>query len=542
MQLRGLEAQGLGEDPARRRAAIVTASDRALEGRIVEMAQALREAPAEAIARFASLPLAEVVASPFGLRAVAMAAGEGALSRHRELRYEPAGSADPEVADPDHNEWVRGALRTGKYQGFYAESPFATYDPSHHAKWASHELMHRAVGFAFRADMPRFERYVAARLNELIPVVLFHALDEVMRLEGDGFDVRRAGSRKRARIEECAFWNGRGLASHATRTAGWLRTAVIHFERELAAIDEELARGRRVKVSHDYAGAFTLDASSDATAYVVGHAERLEAPEVARALGAVDARWRAETAAELRDRVEQTFDRLLFASLEWNEPLANEHLEARRAWDLAHRRAIALTFGERTQVASIDGALEGDDGRLALAQLEAGLRQGSAASLASDEADLARFARSRAIWDRAPLAERWASFLGEGPRGALAQLEAAIVGAVRDDAIEHLGSAEGAQLVWSDAVRVLSLEVDALSAHAAYAESGVVIAPEPTPQHLLIVGIGHSVSVVAAPEALARIAGRPQDDLRDAIAAAVAPDDPAPWIDALLAAGVIGRR
>ena len=51
----------------------------------------------------------------------------------------------------------------------------------HRRKWRPHELLHGAVGFFWREDASRFETYVGARLNELLPVVHWYGLDEIFR-------------------------------------------------------------------------------------------------------------------------------------------------------------------------------------------------------------------------------------------------------------------------------------------------------------------------------------------------------------------------
>lgn len=530
-ELAGLESAGLGEDPATRRGRLVALSDDALVERLVAMASVLRDADAEGLAREASLPLAEVVASPFGMRAVALAVREGAKSRHRELRAEPAGTADPTVADPDHGVWDRGVLRTGKYQGFYAESPFATYDPSHTAKWGPHELTHRAAGFGFDPSMSRFELYLCARLNELVPVVLWYGPDQVMRLDEARFDREDAGVRKEATLDRARFWNGDDLEAHAKATVRWLRAGIEHFERELAAIDEERQTGRRVRVRHHHPGAQTLDASSDATAYVVGHEARLR--RAADALSAVDERWRAPSVDLYRERVEDLFDRLLFGAVAIDPSQVAERRGKRQAWDSAHREAIA----PRSPEVPLDGSAEGLD----LAQLRDGLGQVAPASFGVDEGTLEAFAKSDAMWRRAPLAVRWRDFLDAGPRRALATLEAAILTVGRDDAIEHLCEplGEGGHLVWSESAERLSLAHDALGAHAHFAETGEPVLPFEETQHLIVVGQGESIAVVPVSPALAAIVGT---GTREELAAAVAPDPADDWLRELIAAGVLGWR
>ncbi|MEM9068955.1 MAG: hypothetical protein AAGE52_10630, partial [Myxococcota bacterium] len=144
--------------PAARRDAYRELSEESLADRLCTWMLDLRRIDAEVLAAYAQLPVGEVIASPFALRAVALGVERGVTSVHRELRALLPWSFG--VHDPDHGVWDRGALHVGKYQSFQAEAPFATFDPLHDAKWAPHEFLHRALGFFFRPTMSRFELYL----------------------------------------------------------------------------------------------------------------------------------------------------------------------------------------------------------------------------------------------------------------------------------------------------------------------------------------------------------------------------------------------
>src|SRR5690606_37985199 len=122
------------------------------------------------------------------------------------------------------------------------------------------------------------------------------------------------------------------LRARARESVPILREGLAHFERELAAIDEELATGRRVRVPHPW-----LDASSDATAYVVGHYDRLRAIEPV--LEAVPDAIACRDVRAYRDRVERLFDRLLFSPIELDLERAAARASGRRVWDVLHRAA-----------------------------------------------------------------------------------------------------------------------------------------------------------------------------------------------------------
>lgn len=552
--MQGLPDEGLGATPATRRRALHALSDEALATRLVELARGLRPLDATALATAAGLPLGEVIASPFALRMCAMGVAVGATSRPRELRALLDWTSVFAVQDPEHDVWEQGVLRTGKYQGFSAESPVAIHDPAHVSKWGPHELLHRAAGFFFRPGMTRFELYLGARLNELAPVTTFYGAEQAMRLDEGPFDRAAAGRRPRARVED-ARWREEdeaALAARARAAAPIFREGLAHFERELAAIDEELATGRPVRAQHPF-----LDTSSDATAYVVGHFERLRQPAVERVL---DGRG-VERIEDYREAIEALFDRLLFAALS----AAPDHTLARRrvAFDLLLR---AAHLGEGVE-ADLEPLLGLDDPGVLRARLPHAVGQEGAALVLADGSpegravaqlaeglahalprtsalvpDLAaRLAADPALLERGPLALRAREFLEAHGSDAgvveLARLETAIVGAERDDAIEWLATPEAELPDWLGdgevfahrAVHRLETTHDVLRAHA---EGG---APLPGPSTLLVVGFEDAVSVVPVPDEVA--------DAVDAVRAAAGPAALEPsWLRELVAAGVLGWR
>lgn len=543
-----LELPGLpftGPDPAARRRAVREASDDDLVEACVSLARSLREPDLAPLARAAGLPLAEVVASPFAVRAVALGVQVGATSRHRELRASVDWTEHlaPEVADPEHDVWDRGVLATGKYQGFTADAPHAIYDPAHVSKWGPHEMMHRAAGFFWRPGLTRWELYLSARLNELAPVVLWYGPEQVMRLEEGAFDRKAAGASPAARLAH-ARWrveDDAALVARARRTVAQLRDGIAHFDRELSSIDAERARGVRVPAPHPF-----LDSSSDATAYVVGHHARLTSPDVAAALSIVPEETRASDIGVYRDRVEALFDRLLFSPLRVDYEEAAERRARRTVWDLLLRAghlgdgadedleddyadAAAVLRGapcdvdawrarvrdalgrERAAVVLADGSSEGR----ALDALADGVGQVVPCAWALlDQPDaLARFAASEAILDRAPLHHRACAWLEDAPPAVreMAAFEAAIAGAKRDDGVErlcadpdHLPDLLDGRVMKSGAFGLVHCEHDVLTAHAAFAE-GELTSPARAPVTLLVGAFFDEVSVVPLPDAVARV-------------------------------------
>ncbi|MFK7991022.1 MAG: hypothetical protein AB8I08_33690 [Sandaracinaceae bacterium] len=572
--LEGLEAKG--PTAALRRAALQSMDDDALAAALQRLAVALRGVDVKRLASNAGLPTAEVGASPFALRAVAMGVEVGAVSRHRELRAEPDWTerlAPPEVRDPNHDVWDRGVLRTGKYQGFMAEAPFATYDPSHVSKWGPHEMMHRAAGFFFRPDFTRWELYLGARLNELVPVVLFYGPEQAMRLEEGAFDRAAAGRSPSARSQR-AMWrlDDGALAERARAAVPIFREGLAHFERELAAIDREIESHLRVRVPHP-----VLDASSDATAYVVGHEQRLSAPEVQAVLSAVPAFARFDTLESYRAHVETVFDRLLFAPLE-AAPSATRQAQ-RLAWDRLLRAATigvdvedhvaCIASGEdpaerlRADLVEEELAVVLEDGaQPCLRQLSDGLGQVAPCALALlGDGAVEAFAVSDAIWDRAPLAQRFAAWVEPGAARSMATFEAAIVVQREDDAIERLTvpaealpGDEAFRAGWvvpNVAAHTLALPHDVLSSHADFAE-GEHTVPVEAPSAVCVTAHRGEVAVIPLPacvaDALSLLEDATSTDaLAQTIDASLEPEPGWPknglaWVRELLLAGALGWR
>ncbi len=311
--------------PARWRA-LLEANDRALGELLADTALELRARRSQLVrwARLADLPEGEVVASPFGARMIALGLAAGATGVQHELRpllaWDQSLLPDDAVSDPLHGVWHRGALRTGKYQEFCQEEPFCVYHPEHSAKWAPHEHLHRAVGFFHAPGASGFERYLGARLNELLPVATWYGLEHALRLDHEGaFDRAREG-RELGASPERARWlrePERSLRSRARAAAPLVRWTLERARAELEAIDRELASGTLVPSSdagrESFAGV-RLDASSDALAYLHAHQARLESPAVSQVLVALAAQ-RHQDVRSLRAHVEHTLDALLFSPL-----------------------------------------------------------------------------------------------------------------------------------------------------------------------------------------------------------------------------------
>ena len=476
--------------------------------RVEPWVAALRAVDAAALAREARLPLGEVVASPFGLRAVALGVQAGSTSVDRETRTLIDGPGTENTADDEHGVWAAGRLHVGKYQAFMADAPFATYDPAHVAKWGPHELMHRAAGFFWRADASRFEHYLGARLNELLPVALWYGPDQVLRLRDDEEGFVRSRAEREAAVEDAAWWAGDFDALRSTLR--WLRVGFEHVAGELAVIDQEIASGRLVP-SPRHRGGAVLDASSDAAAYVVGHHERLGEPAVAAVLAEVPEGVCFDTITAYRAHVEQVWDALLFGPIVLDDVAARR--EARVQWDHDLRAAMGAT----------DDAIVGDghtgfdlgqlhDGVLSVAPVSADLAE------ARDPDWLDDFTESGAFRARAPLGERLRRFWAERDPLLADLVHFEHLLATATGGARHHLEGDGDTLVRNDAFALHAFDHDVVALHAGVDPGG--------PARVLVGRIDDDVSVIPLEPAVADLWRRLADtDLPTAdVDAAIGPD------------------
>ncbi|MBO6934287.1 MAG: hypothetical protein JJ863_04910 [Deltaproteobacteria bacterium] len=479
----------------------------------------LRAFDPEPVAERARLPLGEVVASPFGLRAVALAVQVGATSVDRETRALLDWQVEGAVADPAHGVWESGRLHVGKYQAFLQDAPFATYDPAHVAKWGPHELMHRAAGFFWRAGMSRFEHYLGARLNELLPVALWYGPDQLLRLHEDGFE--RARAQREAPVSD-ARWRDHTDEDHLGQTLRWLRRGFAHVATELDAIDRERRSGRCIATPHHVGGA-ALDASSDALAYVVAHHERLESDPVAEVLAEVGA---FDSVVDYRAHVESQWEALLFGDLVLDDEAIDEARTRRVAWDQRLRRALAGPDADPDAIAA-DGLEAFDLGQLYDGVLSVAPRL--ADLLEERDPDwLERFAFGPAIRQRAPLGVRLERF-ADGELAELARFEHRLATLSGSDRA-RLASDDGARIARDDGFVLERFDHDVAALHAG-AEPG------PGPSAVLLGRVGEEVAVIPLDPPIAAFWDQLADDASTEDQARESLGDE--WVDALLEAGAL---
>ena len=226
-------------------------------------------------------PATDLTVTPLTARATLMAADYGRAFYHHELRRR---LAMPEPLEPEIDvweggtvpAWADGVLVEPKYFSFFQDAPLPAYNPNHRRKWRAHELLHGASRFFWHPELTRFEFYVSARLNELLPVVHWYHLDEVFRPRCPDHEDQVLHRDHCLECQEVArpYWqcdattaDHRVEAAHQLVTRGW-----DHFEEEWEAIGAEIETGRRHQTPRR-----RLDASSDAVGYMRAHWNRVTA-------------------------------------------------------------------------------------------------------------------------------------------------------------------------------------------------------------------------------------------------------------------------
>ncbi len=170
-------------------------------------------------------------------------------------------------------EWVDGVLEERKYGPFRHDLAVGSLHPGHRAKWTAHELCHALVGFGWRPGDDGLWQATAARMAELVPVVLWYFLDEVgLRRCPD-----HAGPLFRTFCRRCEAAAAEGARAVELPDRQHVVDAARFMDRELAAVHRTRQWGR--PVHHQWG---SLDLCSDGIAYAAAHGPRLASPFFAR--------------------------------------------------------------------------------------------------------------------------------------------------------------------------------------------------------------------------------------------------------------------
>ncbi|QDG50935.1 hypothetical protein FIV42_09370 [Persicimonas caeni] len=226
-------------------------------------------------------PVLDMVVTPLSARASLLAAQGGRAFFHHELRKRVPMPEDqhPELAVWEAGTvptWQDGVLEEPKYFSFFQDAPFPAFNPNHRRKWRAHELLHGALKFFWHPEMTRFEMYVGARMNELLPVVHWYAFDEIFRPRCDEHQGEVLYREYCGACEDAArpYWKQPQSWRDERRDQAvrWADKGLDHFAEEWQACLAEIDTGEVHAVERA-----RLDASSDAIGYMRSHWNRMTA-------------------------------------------------------------------------------------------------------------------------------------------------------------------------------------------------------------------------------------------------------------------------
>jgi hypothetical protein len=219
-------------------------------------------------------PLATDLDRSWATRRVAALAQGVAYSHFEHLVYLPVPEVWEAAGRPDLGVvegWRRGVLPESKFRHFRQDRPVASFHPNHHARWTSHELLHRLVGVAWKPGASRLWLATAARLAETLPVALWYFLDEA--------SLRRCPDHPRGTSVfelHCRACEAHALEGPGDLDEGLIAEGRAFVRREIDAAWRSLREGRPLPSRWA-----TLDLCTDGLAYVAAHGGRLRSPEMA---------------------------------------------------------------------------------------------------------------------------------------------------------------------------------------------------------------------------------------------------------------------
>jgi len=417
-------------------------------------------------------PARDYLRSPAAARIGRLAQAEELFCFHFErraaLELPDAWIAPGCEADAEIPGWQDGKLAERKFQSFRHDLLIGSFHPGHRGKWTTHELCHALIGFAWRPDASALFHACAARLAELLPVLLYYFFDEV-RLTRCA-DHAGSGALYRQYCAACeAVAAFRPIDPAVDRAS--LEDGLRYLDRELAAIAQTRRTGRPVSHRHG-----SLDLCSDGLRYARAHRHRLDSRAFAiwaelfdgpcsgrvQDLDALEARvvqlaqallgqadWHARPNSCRADWVRQDVAmRLLQVHADTDGDAAAELLAI--AESLADKAPLGVARARYEALAdayvlppgdvvwALGYPLEGTEGSH-VPQIDAGLRSAAPLTMkllehAGVQPTETFLAADPAV--RAPLGERFADWLDTswpGPATELARFEAALLAARSDD-------------------------------------------------------------------------------------------------------------
>jgi hypothetical protein len=218
-------------------------------------------------------PDLDINRSPIAQLIAEIAQANNFFLSHYEYRYQlttPSEWENPIWANKV--QWAGGYLPESKYQSFRNDLRIGSFHPGHQSKWSTHELCHSICGFAWNQNFSFLEHSLAARLAELIPVIVFYFLDEV--------NLNRCSKHlnniwlKMPYCNDCEKVIATQIITPNYYKEKLIGEAKYFFYKELSAIRESLKTGNLVSNLYGH-----LDLNSDSIFYVKAHHKRLKSDE-----------------------------------------------------------------------------------------------------------------------------------------------------------------------------------------------------------------------------------------------------------------------
>jgi len=230
-------------------------------------------------ARGLKAPLNDLLQSPISAKIALLGYNDGRHFYHHEARgYIPT----PPEMGPSLTVWKQDSLLpiwqdgiriSPKYFSFFLDIVLPPFHPNHRQKWRPHELLHTQSKFYYQNEMTRFQFYVGARISELLPVVHWYHLDEILRPRCQKHQGKTLYTTYCPDCEQLVspFWEHEisdqllAIAHHKAIDS------IDHFQQEIDSIKEELRSGAPVTTCWG-----KLNASSDSIGYLHSHWNRIQ--------------------------------------------------------------------------------------------------------------------------------------------------------------------------------------------------------------------------------------------------------------------------
>jgi hypothetical protein len=167
--------------------------------------------------------------------------------------------------------WENGQLKEYKYQSFRNDTRIGSFHPGHQNKWTAHELCHGLVGFAWNKDWEIFDHALAARLSELLPVVVYYFYDEA---DSRRCEKHRYPNQSFSYCEECESLSLLGSLKDSSHYNIMIEKGKLFFKREMESIKRAIETRRA-----DYHIDHNLNLMSDGLAYASQQYKRISSDE-----------------------------------------------------------------------------------------------------------------------------------------------------------------------------------------------------------------------------------------------------------------------